>query len=507
MKNAEIPTLLSPFSTNKENDFESIGEKGVGLKFVIFQSNHFVLETSCDSEEVKSIAMIDNAKQWKLGCSDEILKMNLEISDNKTIGTKIIISDVENDELFGLTFDSMQFILRTKTAIGNVVNIFSNIENQKEKIKVELEMIDNNGKYNNVELSNKFWLPTEAYNQQTDMCNLDDFAEWLKEDRSDAEKRRYLKDKIIYKEGKFIHANNRVINYWACFVPARKIWNDISKKYNLISQDIIDDEEKMDSYYYTTFQPGIYTSVKGMPTGISIDIPNTGNAGYWSNIFIIFDDKQLKFDIGRKSINGNVKVIYKNYAKEIFKEFTKYIVKYVAGEPELNVNSIWERDNVIAEINALPKLESNITSFLKIPSDQEATVAAIFYELIGKNIITNFKPIISGYKNKYDLYAYWGDKHFVIIEFKSHLRNIIRDFDDELKLSNEIDYIVCWDVNDDDIKAFNNQGLTLQELTKSAFSNDIDRYIPISTHVLNIPSAKPVYIIDLKKVLKEIENG
>ncbi len=42
----KIPVLLSPFSTDKENDLGSIGEKGVGLKFVIFQSNDFKMKTS-----------------------------------------------------------------------------------------------------------------------------------------------------------------------------------------------------------------------------------------------------------------------------------------------------------------------------------------------------------------------------------------------------------------------------------------------------------------------------
>ena len=41
IEHGDIPILLSPFSTNKENDSSSIGEKGVGLKFVIFQSNEF----------------------------------------------------------------------------------------------------------------------------------------------------------------------------------------------------------------------------------------------------------------------------------------------------------------------------------------------------------------------------------------------------------------------------------------------------------------------------------
>ena len=46
-------------------------------------------------------------------------------------------------------------------------------------------------------------------------------------------------------------------------------------------------------------------SVKGMPTGITIEHPITGASGSWGNMFIIFEDRRLKFDIGRKTIHDN----------------------------------------------------------------------------------------------------------------------------------------------------------------------------------------------------------
>ncbi|MGZ0879036.1 hypothetical protein ACWZQY_024020 [Priestia megaterium] len=58
--------------------------------------------------------------------------------------------------------------------------------------------------------------------------------------------------------------------------------------------------------------------MKGMPTGISIHPPVVGNDGYWPNLFIIIEDPELSFDIGRKVIYGSQQEILKKIAKEIF---------------------------------------------------------------------------------------------------------------------------------------------------------------------------------------------
>lgn len=501
MKNENIPHLLCPFSTDKENDFESIGEKGVGLKFVIFQSNLFTLKTSYISNNLISNITIKNAAQWKNSITDETLKLESSTQEGHFDGTQITVKGIENDTLFNLSFNSMKFILRTKTAVGNVLTIFD----KEPNVNIQFEMIDNNGKSFCETLNYKYWLPTECM-KSSELCNLDDFEEWLKKDRTDKEKRNYLKDKIIYKKGLIKHNGNRELKYWACFVSKRDVWNKISIRENLLSSDIVDNEDRMQENFFNIHKPGIYTSVKGMPTGISIDAPSTGYAGYWANIFILFEDSSLKFDIGRKSINGNIKLIYQKYAKDIFKDFTSYVIKYIAGEPNLSANPSWDREDTKFTIDSMAKLNSNIVNFKNIPADYNASVAAIFYELIGANKITNLIPVITGYKDKYDLYAYW-ENHFAVIEFKAHLKSIIKDFDNLEKCSNEIDYIVCWDVNDQDVIAFNNLGIDLTEITYSPFSDAPVNHIPLATHTLSIPGANSIYIIDLKKVLKDLEEG
>lgn len=81
---------------------------------------------------------------------------------------------------------------------------------------------------------------------------------------------------------------------------------------------------------------------------------------------------------GRKVIHDLTANIYKGYAKEIFNRFLQYVAKYVSGSAEPDATG-WNRE-----------------------------------------------ALISGYRNKYDLYARWNGRT-VIIEFKARLRNIIKE--------------------------------------------------------------------------------
>ena len=373
IKYDDIPVLLSPFSTNKENDASSIGEKGVGLKFVIFQSEEFYMKTKTKEESKGSIAKIENAKSWKNLTNEEDLPLELQHGDGIKDGTDILIKGVDNEKIFNMSFDSIKFIIRTKTAIGNVLNIFENNEN----IKVTLKYTDRNGKKHEEELPYKYWLPTENI-AKTSKIDLNDFNTWISErDRSDTEKRNKLKNKVIYDTGSFFHNDVREIKYWLCYVRERDDWKKLSLNDNLITEEERDDDEKLAEKNLCMHQYGIFTSVKGMPTGIAINSPTTGRAGYWGNLFIILEDRQLKFDIGRKSINSAIQSMYQKYLKILFNNTTNVVSKYVAGEPEMVKNNTWARDDIINEVESLPSLDTELVSFAKLPNEQEASVAAI----------------------------------------------------------------------------------------------------------------------------------
>lgn len=174
--------------------------------------------------------------------------------------------------------------------------------------------------------------------------------------------------------------------------------------------------------------------------------------------------------------------------------------KYVGGMPDFEQTK-FNREELYDQIKSMVNLDIASINFQKNPKDQEASVAAIFYQLIGSKDITDIKPIISGYRNKYDLYA--KINNFTnIIEFKSSLSNVIKDFNDAKKLFDEIDYLVCWDINDDDKQKFHNFNIVIEEIRRSSLNPIPSNHSVAATHKLILSGiSNPIYVIDLKKLV------
>ena len=493
---SELPYLLKPFATNKSGVDIAIGEKGVGLKFVIFSSNYFHMITGNSSGATE--AKIVDANAWKKSTDERPLTLKVCSLDKQFLGTEVEVRGVDNENVFNLSLDQFIYLLRTRTAFGSTKTIWGD----DKEIEIIINYKDINSNIAERTIPFKYWLITDNIPANSKI-SLDEFESWLVQgDRTDQEKMSKLKDKLIYKKGQFAHSNQRIIKYFACFVPKRRVWNDLSVRFNLATEDNLSDDSWMAEYYYCYLSNGIYVSVKGMPTGITIDHPSTGYSGYWGNIFILFEDAFIRFDIGRKSIHGRQANIHREYAKKIFNEFLKYITKYVSGDIVVEPTE-WNRDEIFAEIDRLVELGIPGVNFKKIPSGQEASVAAIFFECIGSNKIQHITPLVAGYRNKYDLYALW-DRKKIIIEFKSNLAALAKDFNDARKMFDEIDCVICWEITDRDKQIMADMGVNVEEISSSMFRSDT-RKVPHSTHILNLSGfTNPMYAIDLKKLLTTV---
>ena len=484
----KLPILLAPFSTDKEEDENSIGEKGVGLTFVIFTCNNFSVKSG-DGNSTSEGTILD-ANNWKISNNNDLLELSHKILDEKQVGTTVELREIIPDSLFQLSFNQLKFILRSRTALGNTNTIW------QDDIDIDIKFNHKNqdGTDYSEKLEFKFHLPTEGYPINA-LISINDFWAFIKADKSDKQKRDKLFGKFIIMEGKYEH-RGRTIKYWSCFVPQRKTWDDISIHNKLCTQDQINNPEWLDSNNITIFHSGIYTSVKGMPTGVHINNPITGSQSYWAQIFILFDDKQIKFDIGRKALPGRQSEVYRKKSKEIFNEYAK-IFKYV-GRKELDEKPEWQKNTIFAEIEKELDLSHPTIKLRKYPSKQESAVAGLFYECIGNGLIKDIYPMTSGYKSKYDLYAKWGDRQ-IVIEFKAKLENILADFNDEVKMFDELDCVVCWNVDEEDERTFKNKNITLEEIVENELvGNRIE--FPNATHKLTLPFVHPIYIIDLKKL-------
>lgn len=500
---SNLPELLGPFSSGKAADDETVGEKGVGLTFALFSCNEFSIMTN-DGHNFAN-ALVKNALKWKNSNSSDLLQLetnshNLQSLDST--GTHVKLNKMNNLDIFGLSNSQMKFLIRTKTAIGNTKRIWD----EDIDITVNYEYIDKNGG-RKIEV-----LPFEYYNpikmlSSKEKFSLNEFIEKTSDTMvTDRQKRNMLKDKVVYDQGFIKHTGNRVIKYLAFFIPSRNEWETLNNNFDLIPNNLNNDEllKYKENYYYSLLTPGIFTSVKGMPTGIEINHPSTGNAGYWPNIFILFEDDKLSFDIGRKSIHGPQQNILKKYSKEIFNKIIGVMQKY--GPKSITYqNSRWIREEVFKSIQNMRTLENTLsknTSFEKSPNGQEAQICAMFYEQIGRGKITDLNLYTTGYKSKYDLYGHIKDIGSTVIEFKANLRNIINDFNDEQKLFDEVDCIVCWNVNEADEDKFHDHGITISKIDKPGIFSKNSYEFPNATHKLELSGfSKPIFIIDLKVIL------
>jgi hypothetical protein len=161
----KVPILLAPHGTDKKgNDYSIIGEKGVGLKYVIFSSEYFRLETiSCNG---KFKGTIEHASAWRQGGNPTRPTLNIDESISEKIDpavtfTKITVKGVdpnfsEGEDLFNQTPQVLQFLLRTKTAVGSTKKIFSMPD---EKVNVVLKVTAKDGQTANFDVPFQFLLP------------------------------------------------------------------------------------------------------------------------------------------------------------------------------------------------------------------------------------------------------------------------------------------------------------------------------------------------------------
>lgn len=486
---ADLPRLLRPFGSDKMRDSSQIGQKGVGLTFVIFSTTSFEIETHHINGSQR--AAIHGARGWVDLGGDEQLLVNLEdiAQSENGIVISITIAD-ENHALWNLSHAELEYLLRTRTALGNTAHIWGGSLN----CDFTLIHTDLSGDKWAAERECDYMLPTASLPDH-EQISLEAFQIWMGEkDRDDVEKRRKLKDKVIFNSGK-VNQAGRTINYWACFVPNRAFWRDLSARAGLHSEE----EEEPENGTDYKFSGGLLTSTKGMPTGISLDLKPRGSAGYVPNFFIVIEDPSLSFDIGRKAIQGRQQGMLREIAYGQFREFISIASKYIGGSIS-DGPSPYDREELLEEIKSLPDLNSPLSRFVKRPNDQEATVAAMFYEQLGQGKFEGFEPYISGYRAKYDLFGRIGKRSFSI-EFKFALSGLFKDFSDERKLFSEIDVVVVWDVFEHDWKEVSRRGLELQECKEGGVTQ-IEKRFPVVHYKLYIDGSKPIEIVCIRRIVK-----
>jgi len=519
-------TYLAPNNGDKDEDEKLIGEKGVGLTFAVFSSNHFKLDTR--SVKGNYIAEIQKARDWRdnndysMNSMPQIINESIKLVRNepKDTYTKILLEDLSSEydgtnlDFFKMSKERIIYYLRTKTAIGSTKKRFKGIE---LRIDVTLNIKNNNSlEESGIKIPAEYLFLDDFFDKR----NILDLNEYFQDAAllSDDQKRKKLQNKCLIMEGK---EDKDKYKYYCFFAYSTEVWTKICQTHNLFStQDGIDIN---DITHFLTI------STKGMPTGFEIPPPVTGASGYWNNLFAIVEYDNIKFDIGRKYIHGKILNPIIKLIKEKFNKFSSLKIflaqnKRTPSPIPAGLGSFQQKQNEFARLqNELPDINLPKIKFQKFPDKQEAAVSAIFHELLGAGIMTGYYALREGYKQNYD---FWGvykiDKnllgkniknspltadvinHPIIIEYKYEAASIIPDVDNDIKRFSDIDLIVCWEINHAEFKK---NGIDVNVINKD------DVYYYGSNYTLDWPGSfnlgkdSQKYVIALKQFIEDYKKG
>lgn len=250
-----------------------------------------------------------------------------------------------------------------------------------------------------------------------------------------------------------------------------------------------------------TVSSGIFLSKKGMPLGATIDEPKKVLAGFWRMIFIVMNCDSLRTEPGRKKLHIEDEHIAKRVAGKIYDKLVKYHHYIIPRDPDEEVESLLR--NVDKTIDAVKKHRTSNELvnpankiMISVEPVNEQTLIALFHELVGAKLLKGYKAHRLSATETYDgIYEYKiershvGNEHWsewiqsfparerkkieqggfyfidlMIVEFKMHLEDIIKDFLQKTKYHPHIKLIVTWEANQNSIKR---KGWLLEDLPQS----------------------------------------
>ena len=511
-----LPDLLAPNATDKAGDISTIGEKGVGLTYCIFCSNDFRIETTSPKGYYE--AKIQGARTWRERDNvDEVPgteNTSRENGDREPIktGTRVRLDDVKlaegkEESIFELSPARLEYLLRTKTAIGNTKTGF---DKDQPDIDVNLTIVDESGETFTDDLDYEYYFPDQFWDND-EVIDLEAFENRDDIGRmSDEQKKRHLDGKVWKVEGTTERHGNE-IRYYALFVPSSKAWERIADQNGLVDED---GDPDLDA--------GVFASTRGMPTGIEMGTPDTGSRGYWANTYVLLGYDGFNFDLGRKSIPGRTQGMLKGIAADKFRTFSNWrdIINVSNKTPTRKPQQVvrTQRHERFQKLDRLKDLNCPGIEFEKVPNGQEAGVVSIFHELIGAGHLDNYRGYRTGYSQDYDFWGIYNaavdelgenmQNQFsdrdsitqeIVIEAKYDAAGVITDIENGRKYLEDIDLLVSWVINEE---KFETSSSTIEPLS------DEDKFYVGSTHELvpgdpTGPAGNQLYVMSIKRYIRD----
>jgi len=407
----------------KTSEFSTLGgEKGLGAAFILGGSDEILIESCKDGHRIlaECLRAYDTIKDRKTPDFFVVEEENVKSENYTEITVK--------GRLFYMDFtnrDELENMLRSSTAIGYTKPLFGK---PPLNIRVKLTWVTSDGEENSKFVLNEYRHPiTEA---EEDMVDYED-----------------------------------AIN--------------IESGYGKLLKYVDNDEEvcavlgESELFGNLQIEPGIVLSVKGYPASVEVKPPQTSYALYWRNVLVLINDDSCTLDAGRKSVTTDDLKRIRKKALDAFNKLTKFHKKFIMTTQAEAEKAVM--DNLKEEARMLQDLKIKGVPYKKVPNYEQGVVA-IFHELIGCGGIKGYQSLSSSSDTKYDEIVLYevpleelGQKfrerysksrrnirektntyrQIIIVEFKLHGNEIIRDTKKDLK---HLDLLVAYDFEKSKLK-------------------------------------------------------
>lgn len=492
-----VREVLAPGGGDKSAADDQVGEKGMGLTYVAFSGDRFTLRTRTAASS--STCTLSGSSTWVQSDDSSVYPPKFVITDKVDVPegyeagtfTAMRISGIPSKssrDIFALTGEQLKWILRTRTALGDTRTLLRGLELPEMTVTYEWIAVDGSAQEDVMKLGYPDLAGPAAVTIEEVNSNL--------VGKSSAASRKYLAAKVVMGH-KTIGSGSDTLRVFGVMFPGNKVFDQLLEKHFL--GPVLDDESPL-------LQSGIFVVTKSMPTGIQIEPGQKGAyPAYYKRCIFLVESDQIEFDLGRKSMHWRHKKRLQDAVAELFLQFER-VAKFqgpadsvatsptseTSAERKLRIKKMWE------EAEGRHELGWSGVPFGKVPTNQEAAVAALFHELLGAKLVKDFRPLAAGYATQYDLLAHYvggGDELPVVIEFKDKLESVAADLRDGVKHIGDMDLLVCWDFNHVKIAEV---GLTMLAVAEHLYDG--------VTHELHLPveiSTEPIPVIVLKTLLEK----
>lgn len=496
-----IQEVLAPGGGDKSGSDDQVGEKGVGLTYAAFSGDDFRLSTSCGGEQTS--CTLTGGAAWVMVEDDSVHPPKFDMPPVATAPegfeggsfTSVRIAGIpkrSSKDLFSLTNEDLKWILRTRTAVGDTRAILRQENLPPFHVTYSWTSVDGDYMSGPVTSGYPSLAPPAALSIDEVNSNL--------LGKTPAAQGKYLSGKVVFGR-KTVGEGKDTLRVYGVMLTGNKAIDDIAAA-NHIELEPDDPDPLVHS--------GIFVVTKSMPTGVQIEPgPKGAYPAYYKRCIFLVESDRIDFDLGRKSMHWQHKRKLQNAVALLFMQFEK-VAKFqnpsetsplppapeTSAERKQRMKKMWEA------VEARHPLGWPGIPFAKVPTNQEAAVAALFHELLGSGKITGILPLAAGYSTQYDLLAHYvnGDEPLpLIIEFKDKLESVLSDFRDGIKSIDDIDLLVCWDANHSKIAEV---GLTLTVQQNPPYDG--------VTHELHLPaeiSSASIPVIVLKSLLEKQQGG